>query len=139
MRENAGRARGALEREVLACLAAASGPLTAADVRSDLGGGLAYTTVLTTLARLRTKGVLTRMRSGRAYAYALRGTLETLESSLTAHRMRRLLDAGEDRAVVLARFVADLDPEDEQLLVSLLTPATTAHGRAGARGQGSTG
>ena len=34
--------------------------------------------------------------------------------------MRRVLDAGGDRAGVLARFVADLSPEDEQLLSGLL-------------------
>jgi hypothetical protein len=34
--------------------------------------------------------------------------------------MSRLLDSREDRAGVLARFVADLRPEDEQLLTELL-------------------
>jgi hypothetical protein len=34
--------------------------------------------------------------------------------------MSRLLDSGEDRAGVLARFVADLSPEDERLLTELL-------------------
>ena len=34
--------------------------------------------------------------------------------------MRRVLDEGGDRAGVLARFVADLSPEDEQLLAGLL-------------------
>jgi hypothetical protein len=44
--------------------------------------------------------------SGRAYAYSLADALETVPASLTARGMRRLLDAGEDRAGVLARFVA---------------------------------
>ncbi len=39
---------------------------------------------------------------------------------MTAHRMLQLLDAGEDRAGVLSRFVADLRPEDEELLNGLL-------------------
>jgi hypothetical protein len=34
--------------------------------------------------------------------------------------MSRLLGSGEDRAGVLARFVADLTPEDERLLTELL-------------------
>jgi hypothetical protein len=34
--------------------------------------------------------------------------------------MLQLLDAGEDRAGVLSRFVADLRPEDEELLNGLL-------------------
>ena len=50
--EGRARPRGALEREVLACLAAAGGPLSPGDVLAELGGGLAYTTVMTTLSRL---------------------------------------------------------------------------------------
>ena len=114
------RPRGALEREVLACLAAAGRPLTAGEVLAELGGGLAYTTVMTTLTRLQAKGVLTRRLSGRAYGYAVAGDPDQVEASLAAHRMRRVLDEGGDRAGVLARFVADLSPEDEQLLAGLL-------------------
>jgi predicted transcriptional regulator len=114
------RPRGALEREVLACLAAATRPLTAGEVLAELDGALAYTTVMTTLTRLQAKGVLTRRLSGRAYVYAVAGDPDQVEASLAAHRMRRVLDAGGDRAGVLARFVADLSPEDEQLLAGLL-------------------
>ena len=39
---------------------------------------------------------------------------------MTARRMTRLLDSGQDRADVLARFVADLSPADEQMLTDLL-------------------
>ncbi len=120
MSASGGRPRGALEREVLGALAAAGRPLTANDVLADLGGGLAYTTVMTTLTRLYDKEILTRELSGRAYAYALASAPEAVDTSWTAHRMRRLLDAGEDRAGVLARFVATLDAEDEQLLAELL-------------------
>jgi hypothetical protein len=34
--------------------------------------------------------------------------------------MHSLLDEGGDRAAVLARFLSDLSPEDEQLLEKLL-------------------
>src|ERR1700749_3500879 len=46
-----GRPRGALERDVLACLAAAGRPMSPGEVRADLGDELAYTTVMTTLSR----------------------------------------------------------------------------------------
>jgi hypothetical protein len=46
--------------------------------------------------------------------------------------MSRLLEAGEDRAGVLARFVADLSPEDERLLTELLTDGRPEGGEAGA-------
>jgi len=114
------RPRGGLEREVVAALAAAGQPLSATKVLADLGGELAYTTIMTTLARLHAKGVLTRKMSGRAYVYAVAGDPRNVEASLAAHRMRRVLDSRPDRAGVLARFVADLSPEDEQVLADLL-------------------
>src|SRR4051812_12069784 len=112
-----GRRRGGLEQEVLACLAAAGRPLSVAEVLAELGGDLAYTTVLTALSRLHAKGALTREPFGRGYAYALPADPG---SAVTARRMSRLLDSREDRAGVLARFVADLSPEDERLLTELL-------------------
>ena len=115
-----GRPRGALERQVLACLGAAGRPLTAGDVLSEHDGDLAYTTVMTTLTRLHGKGALNRELNGRAYAYSLNGDQADVDMLVTAHRMRRLLEAGEDRAGVLARFVADLSPEDEKLLADIL-------------------
>lgn len=120
-----GRRRGALEQEVLACVAAAGRPLTVADVLADLGHGLAYTTVLTAMTRLHAKGALRREPSGRAFAYSLAEDPAAMGASVTARRMARLLEAGHDRAGVLARFVADLSPEDERLLTELL-----ADGRA---------
>lgn len=120
-----GRRRGALEQEVLGSLVAAGRPLTVAEVLADLGHGLAYTTVLTALTRLHAKGALHREQSGRAFAYSLAEDPAALGASVTARRMARLLEAGHDRAGVLARFVADLSPEDEQLLTELL-----ADGRA---------
>lgn len=120
-----GRRRGALEQEVLSCLAAAGRPLTVTDVLADLGSDLAYTTVLTALSRLHAKGALRREPSGRAFAYSLPEDPAAVGASVTARRMSRLLDSGPDRAGVLARFVADLGPEDERLLTELL-----ADGRA---------
>jgi predicted transcriptional regulator len=114
------RPRGGLERQVLACLAAAGRSLTPREVLDELGGGLAYTTVMTTLSRLYDKGVLERHAAGRAYAYALADDPSAVQSIAVAQRMRRLLDAGGDRAAVLARFVSDLRPEDERLLAELL-------------------
>ena len=118
-----GRPRGALEREVLACLAAAGRPLSPGQVRAELGDHLAYTTVMTTLSRLHAKGALSRQQAGRGYAYSLPGGPDGAQASMTAHRMLRLLDAGADRAGVLSRFVADLRPEDEALLTGLLAEA----------------
>jgi len=118
------RPRGSLEQEVIAALAAATAPLTPAQVRDELGGHLAYTTVMTVLARLYDKGVVDRGRTGRAYAYRVVAD----EAEVTARQMQRLLDAGEDRAAVLSRFVGALSDDDERLLADLLRRAETGDG-----------
>jgi predicted transcriptional regulator len=110
------RAAGELESSVLAVLWQADGPLTAAQVNEALPGGLAYTTVLTILARLHAKGALARERAGRGYAY--RPVRD--EATHTAEQMVHLLDRGSDRQAVLAQFVSELSSEDEDLLQQLL-------------------
>jgi predicted transcriptional regulator len=105
-----------LEQEVMAALAASNAALTPAQVRAMISDRLAYTTVMTVLARLHDKGLVSRERSGRAFAYRILGE----GADLTARQMRRLLDAGDDRQAVLSRFVDVLTPDDEALLVGLL-------------------
>jgi len=110
------RPRGTLEQEVVAVLATSARPLTPAEVRRRLGGPLAYTTVMTVLARLYDKGMATRQRSGRAFAYRAVPDL----AEITARQMQRLLDAGGDRTAVLSRFVGVLSDDDEAVLAGLL-------------------
>jgi predicted transcriptional regulator len=110
------RAAGELEAAVLAVLHAASTALTPGEVRERLGGGLAYSTVVTIMSRLHSKGVLSRIKSGRAYAYAPVAD----EPGLAARRMRGVLEAEDDREAVLARFVSGLTPADEDLLRRML-------------------
>jgi predicted transcriptional regulator len=122
------RAAGELEAETLAVLQAAGSALTPAEVRERLGDSLAYTTVVTILSRLHSKGVLTRLKSGRAYSY----TPVADEPGLAARRMRGVLDAQADRDVVLARFVSGLSPADEELLRRMLAEhGGSDHGDAG--------
>jgi predicted transcriptional regulator len=64
---------GPLEGEVMRVLWAANEPLTVRDVLDRLNGdrkpSLAYTTVMTVMARLAEKEILRRHRAGRGYAY----------------------------------------------------------------------
>jgi predicted transcriptional regulator len=110
------RPAGELEAAVLAALWAADAPLTPAQVQLHLGSGLARTTVTTILSRLHEKGTLERERQGRGYAY------RPIQDppGLTARRMHSELDRDSDRQTVLARFVAQLSPDDEQVLRRLL-------------------
>jgi predicted transcriptional regulator len=110
------RGRGDLEAEILAVLTAADHPLTPREVVDRLDQALAYTTVMTVLVRLYDKGAVSRVRTGRAYAYSFLRD----EAARRAVQMRRLMGEDPERARVLARFVDELSPEDEQLLLRLL-------------------
>jgi predicted transcriptional regulator len=111
------RPRGDLEHQILATLAAADAPMTAAEVREALDPALAYNTVLTVITRLHDKGEVTRESAGRAYAYRA----VTDRAAVTAWRMQRLLDGDDDRAAVLARFHDTLSPADVALLAELIS------------------
>jgi predicted transcriptional regulator len=110
------RPAGELEAAVMAALWAAGVPLTPGRLQAELGSGLARTTVATILTRLHEKGVVDRERRGRGYAY-----FPVQDApGLTARRMHTELDRDTDRETVLARFVAQLSPGDEQHLRRLL-------------------
>jgi predicted transcriptional regulator len=110
------RGAGQLEAEVLASLWATDGPLTPAEVQSELGGELAYNTVHTILRRLWEKGLVVRDAGGRRGAY-----LPAKDATeLAAQLMHDVLRREPDRAAVLQRFVTGLGPDDEDILRSLL-------------------
>jgi predicted transcriptional regulator len=110
------RAAGELEATVLALLQDAGSPLTATEVLDRLDGGLAYTTVVTSLSRLHDKGTLTRYKEGRSFRYAPADD----PAGLAARRLAQMLDAEPDREGVLARFVSGLPGPDEELLRRML-------------------
>ncbi|GHI09951.1 CopY family transcriptional regulator [Streptomyces cellostaticus] len=110
------RPAGELEASVMAALWAAGAPQTAGQVQLSLGADLARTTVTTILTRLHDKGMVERQRQGRGYAYF---PLQDAQG-LTARRMHTELDRDSDRETVLARFVAQLSPDDERILRDLL-------------------
>ncbi|MFJ8199318.1 BlaI/MecI/CopY family transcriptional regulator [Streptomyces sp. NPDC096152] len=112
------RPAGELEASVMAVLWAADAPRTAGQVQLALGAGLARTTVTTILTRLHDKGVVERRRQGRGYAYY---PVQDAPG-LTARRMHTELARDTDRERVLARFVAQLSPDDERILRDLLEP-----------------
>jgi predicted transcriptional regulator len=118
------RAAGQLEAAVLAVLQAAGSPLSPAEVRGRLGGGLAYSTVVTILSRLHGKGVLDRRKAGRSFRYAPADD----QAGLAARRLARLLDAEPDRELVLARFVSGLSGADEELLRRTLGEGAVGRG-----------
>jgi predicted transcriptional regulator len=127
MNDGPRREAGELESEVLAALWAAGRALTPGEVREELGGELAYTTVMTTLSRLHDKGVVDRQRSGRSYAYAP----NEHEADFAARRFRALIERGHDRDAVLQGFVSELSDDEERVLRALLDDGTGVGERRG--------
>ncbi|MGB8939243.1 MAG: BlaI/MecI/CopY family transcriptional regulator [Streptomyces sp.] len=120
-RQRPRRAQGELEGLVLSTLREADGPATAGWVQERLGGGIAYTTVVTILTRLLPKNAVTRERVGRSFVW----TPASDEAGLAARKMRKVLDGERDREAVLASFVTELGPDGERLLWELLRQAET--------------
>ena len=110
------REMGALEHEVLSELWCLGEPATPGAVLDALGNDLAYTTVMTILTRLWQKGLVTRKRRGRAYAY----TPAVTEAELTARRMQAALATASDPTAALGRFVGSLSARDARTVRNLL-------------------
>lgn len=116
---NERRPTGALEQEVLLQLWACGHPATPAEVLDALDDDLAYTTVMTILTRLWQKGLVTRTRRGRAFAYAP----SVSEAELTASRMLESLSASSDPKAALLTFVGSLTAPQTRALRALLDDA----------------
>ncbi|WP_369226108.1 BlaI/MecI/CopY family transcriptional regulator [Streptomyces sp. R39] len=112
------RANGVREAEILALLQRTAGALTPGEVVERLGGELSYSSVVTILTRMHTKGLLGRVARGRAFAYAP----VTDDAGFAARRMHTVLEDRPDRETVLARFADELSDTDAELLRQLLGP-----------------
>jgi len=110
---------GHLEYEVMSTLwasAPANVPAVLAHINEnrDAGQRLAYTTVMTVLARLHEKGLLERVKRGRGYDY----TPLFDEPELVEHLSRQEVDELLDRygEVALTQFAAAIEQADPKLL-----------------------
>ena len=93
-------------------------PTTVRDVFDQLvtERNIAYTTVMSTMDNLHTKGWLTRERDGKAYQYW--ATLSREEHS--AQLMREALEGGGQPDLVLNHFVEQISPEKSARLRAAL-------------------
>ena len=73
---------------------------------------IAYTTVMSTMDNLHTKGWLEREREGRAYRYQATMTREQHSALL----MRAALDGGGRSDLVLSYFIEEMGPTDSERL-----------------------
>ena len=109
---------GQLEAVVMQRLWAIPGSATVRDILEDLqrDRAIAYTTVMTVLDNLHTKGLVLRERDGRAWRYAAKLSRE----AHTAGLLDDVLAQSSDRGATLLNFVGHLSPDDiEQLRAAL--------------------
>ena len=115
---DASRVLGSLEAEVMDVVWASGGPVTVREVLSRLNDGrdsaLAYTTVMTVLARLAEKDILTRARVGKGFAY------EATVPDAAGIAVRNLMRDFGDAAVVGFIDEARADPKLRARLRRLL-------------------
>ena len=80
-----------------------------AQVRAGLPRPLAYTTVMTVLDRMSTKGLVERRKNGRAYLYTAALDLETARRSAVSRLASRFFD---NDTAALARYASRLRSDD---------------------------
>ena len=100
---------GPLEMEALGILDSAAKPLPVSAIQSRLkaaGKNLAYTTVMTVMARLHAKGLLTRKREGKQFLYLPGGSVSLLKESML-DRIRRSFFSTDQLKPILALLTGD--------------------------------
>lgn len=107
---------GDLERSVMSLLWEGDSPLSANDVRDQLGEDLAVTTVLTVLSRLEKKGLVRRERSSRPHRYTATASRE----EHTVEMLNEVLGTASDREAVLARFIGGISEDESAALRRIL-------------------
>jgi predicted transcriptional regulator len=117
--EVAQQALGTLEREVMEFLWNRAGEATVTDVRAELGGDAAYTTLMTTLDRLYRKGLLARRKEGRAFRYSPRLQRAEFERVLTSELIGGLLTPGAAVGPILSSIVDAVSDRDRAALADL--------------------
>jgi predicted transcriptional regulator len=113
---------GDLEADVLGVLWE-RGRASVQEVKDALAPGrkLAYTTVMTVMSRLATKGMLERRKEGRAFFYTPAASREKVAGSLLRSMVNQLYDGATGRAVAqLLQNDAKVDDAELQRLEQLI-------------------
>ncbi|WP_310711796.1 BlaI/MecI/CopY family transcriptional regulator [Nonomuraea sp. 3-1Str] len=112
------RGLGELESAIMDRMWARRRPASVREVFQDLKQErtIAYTTVMTVMDKLHTKGLLKRRPVGRAYVYEPVASKE----AYTADLMRTVLAGGGNQAATLVHFLERLTPEEAAALEAAL-------------------
>jgi len=120
------RARGELESAIMRILWEADAPLSAKEIQAAFDGHTpAYTTLMTSLDRLRNKGRV--LRSGDS-PRKVRFAAAHAEDEHAGEAMLSALDAASDRRAALLRFAGNLDAKDVELLRRAIDPEAPSTG-----------
>lgn len=105
---------GTLEADVMEVLwSATPEPQSVHDILAALSGRAhAYTTILTVVTNLHSKGFLERTKVSRAYYYS---PVQTRQEA-TSQALRDILASSEDPAAVLMHFAQTVTPEEQEAL-----------------------
>lgn len=100
------------------------GPSLVAEVRADLEDELAYTTVLTILRTLESKGFVGHEEEGRGHRYFARVRRDAAQDSALRHITSKLFKGSAE--LLLTRLVSDrkLSPEELERMRKLLADHT---------------
>jgi predicted transcriptional regulator len=109
---------GKLEMRALEALWRRGDEASVRDLQAEFPN-TAYTTLMTTLDRLHRKGVLDRVKTGRAFAYCTRYTREELRVGLAEDALGRILGPGVSPRPILSCFVEAVSRRDRALLDEL--------------------
>ncbi|GAA2296710.1 BlaI/MecI/CopY family transcriptional regulator [Nonomuraea roseoviolacea subsp. roseoviolacea] len=112
------RGLGELESTIMDRMWSYRRPASVRDVLEDLRREreIAYTTVMTVMDKLHTKGLLTREAVGKAYIYRPVSSKE----AYTADLMRESLARSGNQAATLVHFLERLTPEEADALEAAL-------------------
>src|SRR5262245_29660814 len=108
---------GSLERLVMEVVWQGEA-LTVREVRDRLKRPVAYTTAMTTLDRLYKKGLVSRVRSGRAFVYSAATSREMLEAAVAEGVLAGLLTSRSGAAMpILSNLVDTVGRQDGGLVL----------------------
>lgn len=93
---------------------------TVHDVVARMDRPLAYTTIMTTLDRLYRKGLLVRLKRGRAFVYAAARSKQEVQREIARELVNEIsADPMHSRSVLLSFLIESVDPKDAEVLGKL--------------------
>lgn len=113
------RQLGQLEAAVMQHLWSAGEPVSVRGMLETLiqERPLAYTTVMTVMDNLHSKGLVVREKQGKAYLY----TPATTREEHTAEALQEVLADADDRTAALMHLVGSMDPSEAADLLAALS------------------